>query len=105
MPVAAEASLAVDPGFHLLGMPVYVATALPGPDAAHPGASFDRLMVAQDTGGAIRGAVRGDVFFGAGARAEDLAGRMKSPGRLFALVPKAVAARLTPCRDFSGPTP
>jgi membrane-bound lytic murein transglycosylase A len=51
-------------------------------------------MVAQDTGGAIRGAVRGDVFWGAGAQAENIAGRMKHPGRTWLLLPKAVAAKL-----------
>ena len=45
-------------------------------------------MVAQDTGGAIRGPVRGDVFWGAGPEAEHLAGHMKSPGRLFILLPR-----------------
>ena len=48
-------------------------------------------MVAQDTGGAIRGPVRGDVFWGAGPRAEHLAGHMKSPGRLFILLPRESA--------------
>src|SRR3546814_14973700 len=51
-------------------------------------------MVAQDTGGAITGGVRGDVFWGHGAAAEALAGRMKQPGRLWLLLPKVVAAKL-----------
>ena len=46
-------------------------------------------MVAQDTGDAIRSAVRGDVFWGYGARAEDLAGKMKAPGRAWLLLPTA----------------
>jgi membrane-bound lytic murein transglycosylase A len=46
-------------------------------------------MVAQDTGGAIKGAVRGDVFWGAGEHAEVVAGHMKSKGRFFVLVPRA----------------
>mgnify|MGYP002527540704 FL=1 len=45
-------------------------------------------MIAQDTGGAIRGAVRADVFWGAGNRAKHIAGRMKSRGRYWVLVPK-----------------
>jgi membrane-bound lytic murein transglycosylase A len=100
-----EASLAVDRSLHPLGMPVYVSTALPALDASHPAEPFERLLVAQDTGGAIRGAVRGDVYFGSGAGAEALAGHMKSPGRMFVLVPKAVAERLAPYKDFSGPPP
>jgi membrane-bound lytic murein transglycosylase A len=49
-----------------------------------------RLVVAQDTGGAIRGPVRGDVFWGPGERAEVLAGYMKHPGRLWLLLPRGV---------------
>jgi membrane-bound lytic murein transglycosylase A len=52
------------------------------------------LLVAQDTGGAIRGPVRGDVYWGSTARAESVAGRMAHKGQLYVLVPKAVAARL-----------
>lgn len=46
-------------------------------------------MIAQDTGGAIKGAIRGDVFWGAGEQAEAIAGHMKSRGRVFVLVPRA----------------
>jgi membrane-bound lytic murein transglycosylase A len=51
-------------------------------------------MIAQDTGTAIVGAVRGDVFWGAGNEAGEIAGWMKSRGRMFALLPVAVATRL-----------
>jgi membrane-bound lytic murein transglycosylase A len=51
-------------------------------------------MVAQDTGGAIRGIVRGDVFWGSGEAAAERAGRMRSVGRLWLLLPATVAARL-----------
>ena len=64
-----------------LGTPVWLETTLPD------GSLYERLMFAQDTGGAIRGPVRADVFFGAGERAEALAGEMKQSGRLFALLP------------------
>ena len=57
------------------------------PDAASP---LRRLMVAQDTGGAIRGAVRGDVFFGHGTEAEGLASGMAERGRWFLLLPRGV---------------
>ncbi|HUP22972.1 MAG TPA: murein transglycosylase A [Thermoanaerobaculia bacterium] len=57
---------------------------------------FRRLLIAQDTGGAIRGPVRGDVFWGAGERAEAIAGRMRSEGRLWVLLPRALATRLAP---------
>ena len=50
-------------------------------------------MVAQDTGGAIRGPVRGDVFWGYGKKAYEGAGAMKNPGEYWMLLPKPVAAR------------
>ncbi len=53
-----------------------------------------RLLIAQDTGGAIRGQVRGDIFFGFGEKAEAAAGGMKAEGRLYVLLPNDVAARL-----------
>ncbi len=86
-----ESSLAVDLKFHGLGAPMWIDATAPaesGPDVA-----FRRLVVAQDTGGAIRGPVRGDVYWGAGKRAEEIAGRMAHKGRLIVLMPKAVAAR------------
>ena len=48
---------------------------------------LERLLVAQDTGGAITGPLRGDVFWGPGDEAEEVAGRMKHPGRLWVLLP------------------
>jgi membrane-bound lytic murein transglycosylase A len=74
-------SLAVDTSFVPLGVPVFV-------DA---GAGLRRLMVAQDTGGAIRGPVRGDVFWGAGAAAESRAGTMRLKGGYYLLLPKSVS--------------
>ena len=81
VPLTAERSLAVDKNVIPLGTPVWLETTLPD------GSRYERLMFAQDTGGAIRGPVRADVFFGAGSRAETLAGEMKQSGRLFALLP------------------
>lgn len=83
-------SLAVDPAFLPLGVPVFLDTTWPGSDRP-----LRRLMVAQDTGGAIKGPIRGDVFWGAGEAALAQAGRMKQDGRLYLLLPKAVAARRT----------
>lgn len=85
-------SLAVDPRFLPLGVPLWLAGTAPAVDPGRPDVELRRLVVAQDTGGAIRGPVRGDVFFGAGADAEAVAGRMKHRGRLWLLVPKAAAA-------------
>jgi membrane-bound lytic murein transglycosylase A len=80
--LSAERSIAVDAAFIPLGSPVWLETTLPD------GRRWQRLMLAQDTGGAIKGAVRADIFFGQGATAGELAGNMKSPGRLTVLVPK-----------------
>lgn len=82
VPLTAERSLAVDKRVIPLGTPVWIMTTLPD------GSEYQRLMFAQDTGGAIRGPVRADIFFGTGGRAEKLAGEMKQSGRLFALLPR-----------------
>jgi membrane-bound lytic murein transglycosylase A len=88
------ASLAVDQRIHALGTPVYIAATRPDADARRSEQAFNQLLIAQDTGGAIRGPARGDVYWGFGRDAESIAGRMKSEGRMFVLLPKAVAARL-----------
>ncbi|MFV1992343.1 MAG: murein transglycosylase A [Acidiferrobacterales bacterium] len=81
VPLTAERSLAIDKSFTELGSLVWVDTTFPG-EQARP---YQRLMVAQDTGGAIKGVVRADVFFGRGDRARDLAGTMKQAGSLYIL--------------------
>ncbi len=92
VPLTAERSAAVDRTVIPLGTPIWLSTSLPAIDGSiSDGKSplYQRLLFAQDTGGAINGPVRADVFFGNGNRAERLAGLMKQPGRLFALLPKA----------------
>jgi membrane-bound lytic murein transglycosylase A len=81
-----NASVAVDTKMHPLGIPLFVATTTPD------GKPLRGLFVAQDTGGAIKGPVRADIFFGFGHRAETLAGEMKQKGTMFVLLPKPVAA-------------
>jgi membrane-bound lytic murein transglycosylase A len=78
-----ERSIAVDPSFVPLGAPVFIATTYPNSDRP-----LERLVIAQDTGGAIRGAVRADYFWGFGADAGALAGRMKQNLRMWVLLPK-----------------
>jgi len=87
LPLEPGRSIAVDPRFVAYGTPVW----LDAEDPLDPAARVRRLMVAQDTGGAIRGPVRGDVFWGAGAEAEERAGRMRSRGRWWLLLPAGVA--------------
>lgn len=81
-------SLAVDRQVWPLGMPVWIDGRLPG-EVAGPGVPLRRLVVAQDTGGAITGALRGDLFWGPGKRAEALAGHMKDKARFTVLLPGA----------------
>ncbi len=83
VPLTAERSIAVDPRSIPLGAPVFLATTRP--NSAQP---LNRLMLAQDTGGAIRGAVRADFFWGFGKEAGNLAGRMKQRGRMWVLLPR-----------------
>jgi membrane-bound lytic murein transglycosylase A len=83
VPLTPARSIAVDPRTIPLGAPVFIATS--EPNSAVP---LQRLVLAQDTGGAIKGVVRADYFWGFGAEAGALAGRMKQRGQLWVLLPK-----------------
>lgn len=83
VPLTAGRSLAVDPHTVPLGAPVFLSTTWPG--AAKP---LNRLMLAQDTGGAIKGVVRADFFWGFGGEAGKQAGGMKQKGQMWVLLPK-----------------
>jgi membrane-bound lytic murein transglycosylase A len=83
VPLTAGYSLAVDRRYIPLGAPVYLASTYPL--SVLP---LERLMAAQDTGGAIRGAVRADFFWGSGAEAGTAAGRMRQQGKLWLLWPR-----------------
>jgi membrane-bound lytic murein transglycosylase A len=92
VPLTAKASLAVDASTHPLGAPIWLETTVPLlNDAQTP---FHRLLIAQDTGGAIRGAVRGDIYWGVGEEAGEIAGRMRSLGKMAVLVPRALAENI-----------
>lgn len=86
-------SMAIDRKWVPMGAPIWLNTTKPHPKLAKE-LPFRRLMIAQDTGGAIRGAVRGDVYWGAGERATAMAGRMKNPGHYWLLLPKHTLSRL-----------
>jgi membrane-bound lytic murein transglycosylase A len=83
VPLTPRRSIAVDPRYVPLGAPVFLATTWPNGDAP-----LNRLVVAQDTGGAIRGAVRADFFWGFGPEAGALAGQMRQQGKMWVLLPK-----------------
>lgn len=82
-PLTAERSIAVDQRVIPMGVPVYLATTFPSSNQP-----LNRLMVAQDTGGAINGAVRADFYWGFGDAAGSQAGRMKQQGRMWVLLPR-----------------
>ena len=90
-----ERSIAVDRAFVALGVPIW----LEADERFAAADSVRRLLIAQDTGGAIKGPVRGDVFWGTGALAAHRAGIMNARGRYFLLLPRAVASRLAPGDD------
>ncbi|MEQ1601911.1 MAG: murein transglycosylase A [Methylophilaceae bacterium] len=83
VPIVAERSVAIDPQQVPLGAPIFLSTTYP--NNSKP---LQRLMMAQDTGGAIKGGVRADVFWGAGQEAGKLAGAMKQKGKIWVLLPK-----------------
>ncbi len=86
VPLTPLRSLAVDPRTIPLGAPVFLSTIFPGTEDQ----PLRQLMVAQDTGGAIKGRVRGDFFWGMGNEAGEFAGRMRHPGELWVLLPRTM---------------
>ena len=81
-------SIAVDRTFYPMGLPIWLNTTVPGSNE-----KMRRLMVTQDTGAAIKGPVRGDVFWGNGPRAAINAGIMKQEGEFYLLLPKAAVRK------------
>jgi len=101
VPLTPEASVAVDRSIHALGVPMWLESTAPTTDSEIPERSFDALLVAQDTGGAIHGVVRGDVYWGYGNAAGIVAGKMKQPGRMNLLLPRELAAKLGAHAEFA----
>ncbi len=83
-----KGSLAIDNNYIPLGVPIWLNTGIPqiNSNQLKP---FNQLLIAQDVGGAIKGIVRGDIYWGAGDEAAFIAGHMKSPGKYWMLLPKA----------------
>jgi len=90
-PLTPGRSLAVDPGYHALGLPIFVSGF--GMTHVNKAGVFNRLMVAQDVGSAIKGPERGDIFFGSGDAAGRLAGVTKHAGKFIVLLPNEAPAR------------
>ncbi len=91
VPLTPRRSIAVDPQYIPLGAPVFLATTQP-----NSALLLRRLVLAQDTGGAIRNPVRADFFWGFGPEAGEQAGKMKQSGQLWVLLPKALALSMAP---------
>lgn len=89
VPLTPLGSMAVDLDFHAGGVPMFVQTSAPA-----LGGTWSGLLVSQDTGGAIKGAVRGDLYFGTGDEAGARADTVNAPGRMWVLLPRAVAERI-----------
>lgn len=89
VPLTPLGSMAVDLDYHAGGVPMFVQTTAPG-----LGGTWSGLVVSQDTGGAIKGPVRGDLFFGAGPDAGRAADTVNASGRLWVLLPRGVAERI-----------
>lgn len=85
VPLTPMRSIAIDPQQITPGSPIWLDTTLPSED---PPEGFQKLVFAQDTGAAIKGRIRADVFFGQGERAEFLAGNMNQSGKMYLLSPK-----------------
>jgi len=81
-PLSKIRSIAMDDSLYTLGLPVYINTNLSN------GQRFNRLMIAQDTGGAIKGWIRADIFFGSGDEAYQIAHGQHAQGKMFILMPK-----------------
>jgi membrane-bound lytic murein transglycosylase A len=86
--LTAGRSLAVDRRFVPLGIPIWVASQNPDAPSGTSDTRTQRLVIAQDTGGAITGPVRGDVFWGTGHDAAERAGRMREFGNYYFLLPR-----------------
>ncbi|WP_051279946.1 murein transglycosylase A [Hellea balneolensis] len=93
VPLTAMGSMAVDPRYHPYGTLAWLETTLPQKPGDYKGKKTGVLVSVQDTGSAIRGPLRGDLFFGPGNIAGDKAGVMKHPVRWTILVPKAIAPK------------
>jgi membrane-bound lytic murein transglycosylase A len=89
LPLTAGRSIAVDKALHVYGTPFFIEAGLPI-DSARASTPFRRLMIAQDTGSAIVGPARADLYWGSGKLAGQVAGRVRHPGRFTMLIPREI---------------
>jgi membrane-bound lytic murein transglycosylase A len=91
IPLTEGRSLAIDTAYHPLGLPVYVTA--PTLTHASPAGGFNRLMISQDVGSAIKGPERGDIYFGSGSEAGKRAGVTKHPAHFTILLPAVISLK------------
>ncbi|HEY0442479.1 MAG TPA: MltA domain-containing protein [Xanthobacteraceae bacterium] len=94
IPLAAGRSIAVDRKLHAYGTPFWIEAELPL-NATQSTDRFRRLLIAQDTGSAIVGPARADIYFGAGLEAGTVSGRIRHPGRFIMLIPNTIRLGIT----------
>ena len=104
IPLTPWRSIAVDPSIHVYGTPIWIDAKFPLTGDV-PEDTFQHLMVAQDTGSAIRGAARADIYFGHGEDIPHIAGRIKQFGKFVMLVPKDVSVSGTAPEKIDVPLP
>jgi membrane-bound lytic murein transglycosylase A len=104
VPLTPWRSLAVDKSIHVYGTPIWVDAALPI-ESEKPETTFQHLMIAQDTGSAIVGAARADIYFGHGEGIGSIAGRIKQYGQFVMLVPRSLSVKGAPPPDIPLPPP
>ena len=104
IPLTPWRSLAVDPTIHVYGTPIWIDAKFPITSDL-PQDTFQHLMVAQDTGSAIRGVARADIYFGHGEDIPHIAGRIKQFGKFVMLVPKDVSVSGTAPEKVDVPLP
>jgi membrane-bound lytic murein transglycosylase A len=109
IPLSAGRSIAVDKALHVYGTPFFIAADLPI-TTGRPNTRFRRTMIAQDTGSAIVGPARADLYFGAGDEAGLVAGRVRQPGQFAMLLPRdldpvAAGAQMPLPRERPAPPP
>jgi len=85
--------LAIDSHYIPLGVPIWLSTSVPNPKKPKKFVPYRRLLIGADTGGAINGPVRGDIYFGAGHDAWVKAAHMRRSGRYWILVPRSVKVK------------
>jgi membrane-bound lytic murein transglycosylase A len=96
-------SMAIDRNWIPMGAPLWLSTTRPDIQNPNKSKAMQRLMIAQDTGGAIRGKVRGDVYWGGGDKATQIAGHMKNEGHYWILLPRQALSRLEKASLLTNP--